>query len=112
MTTLAALLIKAGDDFTRTLTITDDAGDAVDITGCTLTFHLRAPGTDEDAIDPAPTLALTTPASGIATLTLTDTQTAALTAGLTHAYEVEMVDGTGLVSTPVEGLALVTGDLG
>ena len=115
MTTLAALLIKQGDDFTKTLTVTDDAGDAVDITGCTLTFHLRAPGAavdDDDAIDPAPTLALTTPLAGIATLTLTDTQTATLTAGLTYTYEVEQVDGTGLVTTPVEGLALVLGDLG
>jgi hypothetical protein len=112
MTTLAGLLLKQGDDYTETLTITDAAGAAVDLTGTTLTFHLRAPGGTTDAITPAPTLALTTPASGIATLALTDTQTAALTAGLTYTYEVEMVDGTGLISTPVEGLALVTGDLG
>lgn len=108
MTTLAALTIKRGDDYSRTLTVTDDAGDALDITGCALAFHLRAPGASADAIDPAPTLALTTPASGIATLTLTDTQTATLTAGRTYRYEVEMTDGTGLISTPIEGLALVT----
>lgn len=111
MSTLAALLIKQGDDFTKTLTITE--GDAaVNITGCTLTFHLRAPGADDDAIDPAPTLTLTDAANGVATLALTDTQTAALTAGLTMRYEVEMTDGTGLVTTPVEGLALVLGDVG
>lgn len=112
MSSLAALTIKAGDDFSRTLTITDDAGAAVDITGCTLTFHLRAPGGTTDAITPAPTLALTTPGSGIATLTLTDTQTATLTALTTYTYEIEMVDGTGLISTPIEGLAYIAGDLG
>lgn len=112
MTTLSALTIKAGDDFSRTLTVTDDAGAAVDITGCTLTFHLRAPGATTDAITPAPTLALTTPASGIATLTLTDAQTATLTALTTYTYEISMLDGTGLISTPVEGLAFVASDLG
>lgn len=112
MASLAGLTIKQGDDFSKTLTITDADGAAIDITGATLTFHLRAPGADEDAVDPAPTLALTTPGSGVATLTLTDTQTAALTAGVTYRYECELVDGTGLVSTPVEGLALVLGDVG
>lgn len=111
MSTLAALTIKQGDDFSRTLTITED-GAAVDITGCTLTFHLRAPGATTDAIDPAPTLALTTPASGLATLTLTDAQTATLTALTSYTYEIELTDGTGLISTPVEGLAFVAGDLG
>lgn len=112
MTTLSALTIKKGDDFSRTLTITDSAGAALDITGCTLTFHLRAPGATADAIDPAPTLALTTPGSGIATLTLTDTQTATLTALQTYTFEVSLVDGTGLVSTPINGLVFVTPDQG
>lgn len=112
MASLAGLTIKVGDDFSKTLTITDAAGDAVDITGCTLTFHLRAPGATTDAITPAPTLSLTTPASGIATLALTDTQTATLTGGRTYKYEVEMVDGTGLISTPVEGLAYIAEDIG
>jgi hypothetical protein len=108
---IAALLIKVGDDYAKQLTITEN-GVAVNITGCTLTFHLRAPGGSADAIDPAPTLTLTTPVSGIATLALTDTQTATLVAGTTYTYEIELVDGTGLISTPVEGLALVLGDKG
>lgn len=112
MTTLAALTIKVADDYSKTLTITDADGAAVDITGCTLTFHLRAPGATTDAIDPAPTLALTTPGSGIATLALTDTQTATLTGGRTYRYEVSMTDGTGLISTPVEGLAYIAEDIG
>lgn len=112
MSTLANLSIKHGDDCSRVLTVTDDSGAAVNLTGCTLTFHLRAQGADEDAIDPAPTLTLTTPLSGIATLVLTDTQTATLTARRTYRYEVEMLDGTGLITTPVEGLCYVSEDYG
>lgn len=112
MSTLANITIRQGDDVSRVLTITDDAGAALDITGATLTFHLRAPGATTDAITPAPPLTLTTPASGIATLVLTDTQTAALSAGVVYGYEVELVDGTGLVSTPVYGLCYVQEDGG
>lgn len=112
MVSIAGLNIKQGDDFSKVLTITDASGVAVNITGCTLTFHLRAAGATTDAIDPAPTLTLTTPASGIATLTLTDTQTATLTGATTYYYEVEMTDGTGLISTPVEGLAYIAADRG
>lgn len=105
MTTTAGLIIKVGDDYSKTLTVSDDDGVAINITGATLTLHLRAPGATTDAL--TATLALTTPLSGIATLTLTDTQTATLTAGLTYRYEITLTDSGGLISTPVEGLALV-----
>ncbi len=76
----------------------------------TRTGLLSPPGATTDAL--TATLALTTPLSGIATLTLTDTQTATLTAGLTYTYEIEVVDAGGLITTPVEGLALATEDWG
>lgn len=112
MATFAGITIRQGDDYSTPLTITDASGAASNITGCTLTFHLRTPGSSTDAIDPAPTLTLTTPASGIATLVLTDTQTAALTAWTDYRYEVSLVDGTGLISTPVYGMCFVVGDGG
>jgi hypothetical protein len=112
MTTFAGLTIRQGDDYSKVLTVTDDDDAAVNLTGCTLTFHLRAPGATTDAITPAPTLTLTDAAHGVATLTLTDTQTAALTAWQDYRYEVECVDGTTLVSTPVAGLCFVVGDGG
>lgn len=111
MSTLANITVRQGDDVSRPLTVTAD-GVALDITGATLTFHLRAPGATTDAITPAPTLTLTTPASGIATLVLTDTQTAALSGGVVYRYEIELVDGTGLISTPVHGLCYVEEDGG
>jgi hypothetical protein len=112
MTTLANLTCKQGDTFTKVLTVTDDNGLAIDLTGATLTFHLRAPWATTDAITPAPTLALTTPAQGIATLTLTAAQTAALTARASMTYEIELVDALGNITTPVEGLCYVGADLG
>jgi hypothetical protein len=112
MATFAGITLRQGDDYSKALTITNDSGQAINITGATLTFHLRAPGSTTDAITPAPTLTLTTPASGIATLVLTDTQTAALTANSDYRYEVSLVDGPGLVSTPVYGLCFVQGDGG
>lgn len=106
MTSLAALTIPRGFDYEQELTITED-GVAVDVTGCTVTFHLYAPGATTVAISPAPTLALTTPASGVVTLTLTDTQTATLTALTTYRYGVKILDGTALITPPVYGLAFV-----
>jgi hypothetical protein len=112
MTTLSPITIRQGDDVSRTLTITDDAGDAINITGCTLTFNLRLPGAAALAITPAPTLALTDAANGVATLVLTDTQTAALTARKTYTYEISVSDATGLISSPVEGLLYVGAQVG
>lgn len=113
--TLSNISIKQGDTFTRMLTVTDEDGDPIDLTGATLTFHLRALGSAADAadaIDPAPTLTLTTPLAGIATLTLTAAQTAALTPRATYLYEVECVDALLNVTTPVDGLCYCAEDRG
>lgn len=103
--------VKQGDTFTRTLTITDAAGVAVNITGATLRLHIRAKGSTTDAIT-APTLTLTTPASGIATLTISATDTATLSAATTYLYEIEMVDSGGAITTPLDGLLYAQEDRG
>lgn len=110
--TAAAITLHQGDTYTNILTVTDAAGAPIDLTGATLTFHLRARGGTAGAIDPAPTLALTTPAAGVATLTLTAAETATLTAAGRYRYEVELVDAFGNVTTPVEGLLYVEADIG
>lgn len=103
--------VKQGDTFTRTVTITDANDVAVNITGATLRLHIRAKGSTTDAIT-APTLSLTTPASGIATMTISATDTATLSAATTYLYEVEMVDSGGAITTPLDGLLYVQADLG
>lgn len=112
----APLLVKQGDTFKRPLAITDtdDAGATipVNLTGATLVFHLRERGGSSDVIDPAPALAITDIAGGKARLTLTKVQTAALSPATAYEYEVELTDGAGDVSTPVEGSLVVLPDRG
>jgi hypothetical protein len=62
MTTIAGLLIKVGDDYSKVLTVTDSAGAAVNLTGATLTLHLRAPGATTDALTATLTLTMSWPA--------------------------------------------------
>jgi hypothetical protein len=106
MSSLAALNIPKGYDYEQQLTVTDGDGNAINLTGCTVTFHIYAPGAASEAITPAPTLTPVTPASGIAKVVLTDTQTATLTVGTFYRYGVKILDGTGLITPPVYGLAL------
>lgn len=103
--------IRQGDTATRVLTVLDTDDVAVNITGATLTCHIRAKGSTTDAIA-APTLALTTPASGITTLTISAALSATLSAATTYLYEVEMVDSDAAVSTPFQGLLYVQEDRG
>lgn len=112
MTTTLHLGCKQGDTYVNALTVTDDAGAVINLTGATLTCHIRAYGATTDAITPAPTLALTNPTAGIATLTLTATQTATLAAARVLRYEIEILDASGNITTPVEGLMYVGEDLG
>lgn len=103
--------IRQGDTATRVLTVLDTDDVAVNITGATLRLHIRAKGSTTDAIT-APTLSLTTPASGIATLTISATDTATLSAATTYLYEIEMVDSGGAITTPLDGLLYVQEDRG
>jgi Ca2+-binding RTX toxin-like protein len=110
---MANITIKQGDDISRRLTITDSAGAAVDLTGATLTFHLRRLGGTADAIAGPPTLTVEPPATaGIATLALTKAQTEALLGDTVYQYEIEAADASGKVSTLVEGYVLVEVDRG
>jgi hypothetical protein len=110
---MANLTIKQGDDVSVPLTITEaDGVTPVNLTGATLTFHLRRLGGATDAISPAPTLALTTPLQGIATLVLTAAQTTPLLGDTVYQMEAELLDGQGKTSTPTQGYVLVETDRG
>ncbi len=68
--------VVAGNDYALVFTLTKD-GATYDITGATVTCSIRAVGRKEDNIADH-SVSITTAASGIATLTLLDTETATL----------------------------------
>ncbi len=96
--------IVAGNDYLFTITVTLD-GATFDITGATLTCSIKAEDETTDLIaDHAMTI--TTAASGIATLTLTDAETLTLRqpnpgdhkATITHFADVKVVQSGGNIS--------------
>ena len=107
---MANISLKQGDDAAIPLTITDAAGMAVSIANATLTCHLRKRGAASDLI--TPTLTHVNDPAGQARLDLSAAQTTNLPGDTVLVYEVEMLDGAGKTSTPVEGYCWVEADRG
>lgn len=101
------LLIRQGATFgPHELTLTNPDGSAVDLTGCTLRAQLRRKALDAGILI-ALTCTITDAVNGVATIGLTDEQTAALTAGEDPGqpdsrakWDLELEDAAGGV-TPV-----------
>lgn len=96
----------AGDDLSLQFTVTDADGNAVNITGFTARFVIARRRGDTavvstEASPATATATLTTPASGIYTVTIDKTVTANL-AG-TYYFESEIEDGSGDESTVARG---------
>jgi hypothetical protein len=98
--------VEQGSTEVRTMTWKDSGGTGIDITGYTIEMHVRKGEEDEDTLLELATggsgIVLTTPASGIFTVTITATQTAALPAGA-WVYDLEMDDGSGVKTRLIEG---------
>jgi hypothetical protein len=99
-------IIYQGQDFSRTFTIKDSNGDAIDISGYDARLQVR-----ENKSSSSSVLSLTvgdglsiTGASGQVTVSLTATETAALdyNGGV---YDLELVDGSDVVTRILEGSA-------
>ena len=103
MATKANLVIDQGATFSTDLTLTDENGDALILAGYTANSQIRKWYTSTNYI--AFTTAVNTNI-GVITLSLTDSQTANLTAGR-YVYDVEINDGS-TVSRVVEGIITVT----
>lgn len=93
-----------GDTRTLSIQINNSDGTAYNLTGCTVFFTLNASKTPgEDATDSTAALktstsSFSTPSSGLATLTLTSTLTAALAEG-TYYYDIQLKDGSGNITS-------------
>jgi len=103
MATKANLVIDQGATFSTDLSLTDENGDALILAGYTANSQIRKWYTSTNYI--AFTTSVNT-SIGVITLSLTDSQTANLTAGR-YVYDVEINDGS-TVSRVVEGIITVT----
>lgn len=97
-------IIEQGSTFTRTITYTDSAGEAIDLTGYTARMQIRETKESNSVL-----AELTTENSGItivgATGTITLLITAAVTAKMSFSkayYDLELIDGA-VVTRLIEG---------
>jgi hypothetical protein len=103
MATKANLVIDQGATFTTTITITDDDGDVIDLTGYTGAAQIRKHYTSLTAV--SFTVAVNE-SGGEVTLSLTSNQTANISSGR-YVYDCELTR-SGTVSRVLEGLITVT----
>lgn len=100
MTAIVHLSHTRGDTFKRVITFTDSAGVAIDITGSTITGTIRKKPEDTAYIAQGNAV-LTTPASGIATLTLAATLFNVPNG--TYFYDIKWTDSAGVITTFMKG---------
>jgi len=102
----ANIVVDQGTDFSTVLTVTNDAGSVVDLTGYTANGHIRKHYTSSTAVPFSVTF--TSPRStGKLTISLSRTVTANIEAGR-YVYDVEITDSANTRSRLVEGIVTVT----
>jgi hypothetical protein len=106
MSVKANIVIDQGADFSSTITVTDAAGDAVDLTGYTGSGQIRKHYTSNTATNFS--VSFGSPrTSGTITLALSRDVTSAIESGR-YVYDVEITSSANTRSRLVEGIATVT----
>ena len=105
MATISNLFIDQDADFTTTVTINDSNGSALDLTSYTALAMIRKTYQSTSATTFTSTFA-TDRTTGQITISLTDTQTAALEAGR-YVYDLVITDSSSTKTRVVEGIATV-----
>jgi len=103
MASKANLTIDQGTTFTTTITITDDDGNALDLTGYTGAAQLRKHYTSSNSVNFTVSI---TSATGEVTLSLTANATSNIVAGR-YVYDCELTN-SGTVSRVLEGIVTIT----
>ena len=103
MASKANLTIDQGTTFTTTITITDDDGNALNLTGYTGAAQLRKHYTSSNSVNFTVSI---TPATGEVTLSLTANATSNIVAGR-YVYDCELTN-SGTVSRVLEGIVTIT----
>jgi len=106
MAAKANIVIDQGADFSTTITVTDDAGDTVDLTNYTASGQIRKHYTSNTSYDF--TMSFGTPRSaGQLTLSMGRAVTSTIEAGR-YVYDVEITSAANTRSRLVEGIATIT----
>ena len=105
MATISNLFIDQDDDFTTTVTINDSNGSILDLTSYTALVMIRKTYQSTSATTFTSTFA-SDRTTGQITISLTDTQTAALESGR-YVYDLVITDSSGTKTRVVEGIATV-----
>jgi len=105
MATISNLFIDQDADFTTTVTINDSNGSALDLTSYTALAMIRKTYQSTSATTFTSTFA-SDRTTGQITISLTDTQTAALESGR-YVYALVITDSSGTKTRVVEGIATV-----
>ncbi len=109
---------RRGDTNTYTGTVTDSTGAVVNLTGCTLRFTAKLNRTDADnatgAIKKYTGSGIThvNAAAGTYRITLSPSDTSALTAATLYFWDLQLTDGSGAVFTCDKGTLTITLDVG
>ena len=103
MATKANLLLDQGSTFSTTITLTDENGDPLDLTGYSGRAQIRKHSSSNTAYDFTVDLANTT---GEVTLSMSANGTAAIPGGR-YLYDVELIDHSNNVVRILEGIISV-----
>lgn len=103
-----------GATFSRTITWTDAARNAINITGYTARMHVRSLVTSATTIIELTTangrITISGPTAGQVTLTISATDTAAIPADK-YVYDLELVSPAGVVNRIIEGNFVVKAEV-
>lgn len=102
MASKANLVIDQGSTFSATINLDDSNGDDLVVTGYTSRSQMRKHYSSSNSVTISTSLS-----NGLLTLSLTATETAAITAGR-YVYDVELIDSSNNVTRIIEGIITVT----
>jgi hypothetical protein len=104
MATKANILIDQGSTYTTDLNLTDENGDALNLSGYSANSQIRKHYTSSNSVTFSTSI---NAVAGVITLSLTANQTSNLISGR-YVYDVELTDASNSVSRIVEGIVTVT----
>jgi hypothetical protein len=104
MATKANIIIDQGTTFSTVITLADEDGNAIDLTGYSANSQIRKHYSSSNSQSFSVSLG---GILGTVTLSLTSVQTANLVAGR-YVYDVEVTSSSNVVSRIVEGIVTVT----